>query len=159
MAVGGDSFNEVIQLFAGMYSEPNTIDVDTETQALIIQLQSDVVTNPNLVTVASKIYGRLFGETMSHEIGHAILWDDNNGGVAQHNPEDVANQIPLVPNGLMNKGKYRLFQQRTGMQNTAQQSPVHPEDFIDLGIDKIGGFQAVNQGHIDRQWPVPPAHA
>lgn len=59
----------------------------------------------------------------------------------------------------MNAGIHRDFRQRTGMENTVMQSPVNPGDFVDHGIAAIGGFQAVNQALIDRQWPVPPAHA
>ena len=45
------------------------------------------------------------------------------------------------------------------MENTAQVSPVKPEHYVDHGLSAIGDFQAVNQGLIDKQWPVPPALA
>jgi hypothetical protein len=144
----GDTFDETIDLFPGMYSEPGTMDVDTETQALIIQLETSLPGDPDLVPIATKVYGRLIGETLSHEIGHALLWDDI--------PEDGHNS-PSIPNDLMNRGSERMFRQRTGMENTAQVSPVRPEHYVDHGLAAIGGFQAVNQGLIDGQWPVPPA--
>jgi len=143
----GDTFNEIIDLFPGMYSEPDAIDVDTETQALILQLESSVPGDPDLIPTATRVYGRLIGETLSHEIGHALLWDDI--------PADGHN-APAIANDLMNRGVDRLFGQRTGMENTAQVSPVLPEHYIDHGLAAIGGFQAVNQGLIDGQWPVPP---
>jgi competence ComEA-like helix-hairpin-helix protein len=144
----GDTFDETIEVFPGMYSEDDAIDVDTETQALIVQLESSVPGDPDLVPIATKVYGRLIGETLSHEIGHALLWDDI--------PADGHNS-PAIPNDLMNRGVDRLFGQRTGMENTAQVSPVLPEHYVDHGLNAIGGFQAVNQGLIDGQWPVPPA--
>jgi hypothetical protein len=147
-ATNADTFNETIDLFPGMYPEPDAIDVDTETQALILQLQTSLPGDPDLVPVATKIYGRLIGETTSHEIGHAVLWDDIPG--SGHNN-------PAIPNDLMNQGVDRAFGQRTGMENTAQVSPVKPEHYVDHGLNAIGGFQAVNQGLIDTQWPVPPA--
>jgi competence ComEA-like helix-hairpin-helix protein len=144
----GDSFDETIELYPGMYAEPNAIDVDTETQALIIQLESSVSADPALTPLTAQVFGRLIGETLSHEIGHALLWDDIPG--SGHNS-------PAIANDLMNRGVDRLFGQRTGMENTAQVSPVEPEHYVDHGLSAIGGFQAVNQGLIDRQWPVPPA--
>jgi predicted Zn-dependent protease len=145
-----DTFNETIDLFPGMYQEPDAIDVDTETQALIVQLQSSVPGDPDLIPIAAKVFGRLIGETASHEIGHALLWDDIPGD--GHNS-------PAIPNDLMNRGVDRPFKQRTGMENTAQVSPVKPEHYVDHGLAAIGGFQAANQALIDGQWPVPPALA
>ncbi len=146
--VGSDAFNETIELFAGAFHQPNAIDVDTETQALIIQLESSLPGDLSLIPTAVKVYGRLLGETFSHEIGHALLWDDIAGG---HNN-------PAITYDLMNSGLVRMFLQRTGMENTKQVSPVKPEHYQDYGLGAIGGFQAVNQGLIDGQWPVPPAH-
>lgn len=143
-----DTFNETIDLFPGMYSEPDAIDVDTETQALIIELESSLATDPALLAIATKVYGRLIGETTAHEIGHALLWDDIPG--SGHNS-------PAIPHDLMNLGVDRVFIERTGMENTAQVSPVKPEHYVDHGIGRIDRFQAANQALIDRQWPVPPA--
>ena len=144
-----DHFNETIELFPGMYAEEDAIDVDTETQALIVQLDSSLPGNAALIPIMIKVYGRLIGETLSHEIGHALLWDDI--------PADGHN-APAIANDLMNRGVDRLFGQRTGMENIAQESPVLPEHYVDHGLAAIGGFQAVNQALINNQWPVPPAH-
>lgn len=142
-----DTFNETIDLFPGMYKEPDAIDVDTETQALIIQLESSLVSDPDLEAIATKVLGRLIGETTAHEIGHALLWDDIPGN--GHNS-------PAIPHDLMNRGIDRVFIERTGMENTAQVSPVLPEHYQDHGIARIDRFQAGNQALIDKQWPVPP---
>jgi hypothetical protein len=143
----GDRFDDTITLFPGMYSEPDAIDVDTETLALIIELESSLASDPALLAIATKVYGRLIGETTAHEIGHALLWDDI--------PNDRHND-PAIPHDLMNRGIARAFIERTGMQNTAQVSPVKPEHYVDHGIGRIDRFQAANQALIDRQWPVPP---
>lgn len=147
-ASNADTFNETIALFPGTYALPNATDIDTETQALIIQLQSSLPGNAALLPIAAKVYGRLIGETAAHEIGHALLWDDI--------PGDGHNN-PSIPNDIMNHGVERSFQQRTGMENTAQVSPVLPEHYVDHGLNTINRFQAANQGLIDAQWPVPPA--
>lgn len=142
-----DTFNETIDLFPGMYQEPDAIDVDTETQALVIELQSSLTADPALTAIATKVLGRLIGETTAHEIGHALLWDDIPGN--GHNS-------PPIPHDLMNSGVDRVFIERTGMENTAQVSPVKPEHYKDHGIGRIDRFQAANQALIDNQWPVPP---
>jgi len=132
-----------------MYAEEDPIDVDTETQALIVELDAALPGNADLIPIMIKVYGRLNGETLSHEIGHALLWDDI--------PADGHNS-PAIANDLMNRGVDRLFRQRTGMENIDQVSPVLPEHYVDHGLAAIGGFQTVNQALIDAQWPVPPAH-
>ncbi|WP_029107765.1 helix-hairpin-helix domain-containing protein [Mycobacterium sp. URHD0025] len=142
-----DTFDETIDIFPGMYTEPDAIDVDTETQALVIELQTSLVANPALTDLATKVFGRLIGETLAHEIGHALLWDDI--------PGDGHNR-PAIAHDLMNSGVDRVFKERTGMENTRQQSPVQPADYVDHGIATIDRWQAANQALIDNQWPVPP---
>ena len=53
----GDPFNETIALFPGMYPDPDAIDVDTETTALILELASSIGGNPALLAVAVKVFG------------------------------------------------------------------------------------------------------
>lgn len=148
-ATADDTFNESILLYPGMYATNDAIDVDTETIAIIQKLSSNLETDEELIPIAIKVYGRLIGETLSHEIGHALLWDDI--------PQDGHNSPP-IPNDIMNSGVNRLFRQRTGMENTSQTSPVEPEDYVDHGLNAIGGFQFQNQRLLDNQYPVPPAH-
>ena len=95
---------------------------------------------------ATKVVGRLMGETMAHEIVHALI-----GPVHLPAATDV--------NDLMEVGGNRSFQQRTGLEDTAHTSPVDPANFTDHGIDTIGGIGAGNQALIDANYPVPPAFA
>lgn len=148
---GVDRFDETIDVFVGAYDDPDDIDVDTETQALIIQLDASLSADPSLNDVAAKVYGRLIGETTAHEIVHGMLWD-------QINPPSDHNS-PATPNDLMNAGVDRTFQQRTGMQNTVQQSPVEPGHFVDHGLATINGLQATNQAIMNAFFPVPPYFA
>jgi hypothetical protein len=143
-----DRFDEKIDVFVGAYDDPDDIDVDTETQALIIQLESSLSSDPSLNDLAAKVYGRLVGETMAHEIVHGLLWDQINA------PSD--HNSPPIANDLMNAGVDRTFQQRTGMQNTAQVSPVQPSHFVDHGLATIGSLQATNQAIMNTHFPVPP---
>ncbi len=149
---GAAVLNETIDIFPGAYDNPvagaTTIDVDVETQALIVQLESQTFTDPALEQLAINVYGRLLGETLAHEIVHSLLWTDVAPGF--HN-------TPAVPNDLMNGGADRTFRQRTGFEDTAHTSPVDPANFVDHGIAAIGGLQATNQGLMNNRFPTPPA--
>ncbi len=151
---GVDRFDEKIDIFPGQYDNPSAaVDIDSETQALVTQLDASLVTDPSLVAIAVKVYGRLIGETTAHEIVHGLLWDQINFG----HPVDEFHNIPAKPNDLMNPGTTRKFEQRTGMENTAQVSPVLPTHYVDHGIATIGGLELDNQTLMDRHFPVPPA--
>ena len=150
-AVGAAVFNETIDIFPGAYDDPSgsNTDVDVETQALILQLESQAVSDPALEAFAISVYGRLLGETLAHEIVHSLLGLLIPSG---HNN-------PAVANDLMNQGTVRTFRQRTGFEDTAHTSPIDPANFIDHGIAAIGGLQGTNQGLMDARFPVPPALA
>lgn len=149
---GIDVFNETVDIFAGAYDNPMAaIDIDTETQALVIQLESTLASgtaDPALEAVAATVYGRLIGETMSHEITHGMLWDHINP------PSD--HNSPPVADDLMNAGGERFFRQRSGMENTAQVSPVEPGHFVDHGVGDVGVLQATNQAIMDTHFPTAP---
>jgi hypothetical protein len=147
-----DDFDETVDIFIGAYENPSaSVDIDTETAALVIQLEDTLSSGPAedaLRAVAAKVYGRLVGETMAHEVTHGMLWD-------QINPPSDHNNPPIVDD-LMNAGGNRLFRQRTGMENTAQVSPVEADHFVDHGVATIGVLQAANQALMDTHFPVAP---
>ena len=151
---GASVFNETIDIFPGAYDNPiaggSDIDTDIETQALIVQLESQTFTDPALEQFAIEVYGRLLGETLAHEIVHSLLWQEIDPSF--HN-------TPPVANDLMNPGSVRTFRQRTGFEDTAHTSPVEPDNFIDHGLAGIGGLQATNQALVNNHFPVPPAFA
>jgi len=53
----------------------------------------------------------------------------------------------------------RSFKDRTGMENTRQQSPVHASDYIDHGVGTLNVLLAANQALMNANFPVPPAFA
>ena len=142
--------NETIDVFAGALD--NNIAggdptwVDTETNALVIQLESQTISDPAMEAFATKVIGRLIGETMAHEIVHALIGDVHLPGAP-----DV--------NDLMEIGSNRSFRQRTGLEDTAHTSPVDPANFNDHGLAGIGPIGAGNQAIMDANFPVPPAFA
>ncbi|MFD2167986.1 hypothetical protein ACFSJY_17155 [Thalassotalea euphylliae] len=147
-SVSGDRFNESIELYPASYLEPSNLDVDTETQALTDRISNDVGADSALVDLGAIIFGRLIGETLSHEVGHALLWDDIPGD--RHNN-------PVIADDIMNAGHTRSFTNRTGFENTQLRSPIQVSDFTDHGLTRINSFQANNLQLLDDQWPVPPA--
>lgn len=146
--IGAATFNEVIDIYPGAYDDAGgTTEVDVETQALVIQLESMTATDPALEQFAIQVFGRLIGETMAHEIIHSLVAFDIPTG---HN-------TPAIPNDLMNHGIDRNFRQRTGFEDTSHTSPVDPTNFVDHGLTAIGGLTATTQALVDARFPVPPA--
>lgn len=153
--VGGNAgatvFNETIDMFPGGYDNPvppgATVDIDVETQAIIIELQSAITSNPALEDLAVKVFGRVLGLTMAHEIVHSLLAFEIPSG---HNS-------PAIPNDLMNQGSEFTLLLATGIKNTARVSPVDPADFVDHGIGAIARLQAGNRALMDTRFPVPPS--
>lgn len=148
---GVDRHDERIELYVGVYDNPAAaVDIDEETAAIAIQLEETLagggVSNA-LTNLAATVFGRLLGETLAHEITHGLLWRklDPSG----HND-------PPIPGDLMNEGANRLFQQRTGLENTVMQSPVETDHFVDHGLGTIGVLTPTNQALIDARFPTTP---
>jgi competence ComEA-like helix-hairpin-helix protein len=139
--------NETIDVWPGAFTNIIPGDetfVDTETVAVVLELQSTPIANPALEDLAVRIVGRLIGETMAHEIVHALI-----GPV----------HLPATPDAhdLMEVGGRRNFLDRTGIEDTSHTSPVVPTNFVDHGLTSIAGIGAGNQALIDANFPVPPA--
>jgi hypothetical protein len=105
------------------------------------------MTDPHIKSLWIEIMGRLIGETIAHEICHALLAFAIPTG---HNS-------PSVPWDLMNNGFQRSFLQRTGIEITDRPNFPAPGSYRDGGIAAIGGLLTVNQARIDGVFPVPPA--
>ena len=148
--IGSAAFDDTIEIFPGAYdnavSGGSDTMVDVESQALLIQIQSTASPSADLLDFAVKVFGRLIGETLAHEILHSLLGFTVPTG---HNS-------PAITNDILNSGSDRHFQQRTGIEDTAMVSPVDPVNFVDHGIITIGGLQATNQGRVDGVFPIPP---
>ena len=148
-AIGSAVPNEPIFIYPGGYDDDGMasyVEVDVETRALVLQLESMSISDPAMETFATKVFGRLFGETISHEIIHAMIGLDIPTG---HNN-------PAIANDIMNNGVDRNFTQRTGIVDNAHVSPVDPSNFTDNGLAAINRLQAVNQARMNNRFPVPP---
>jgi hypothetical protein len=109
-------------------------------------------TDPAMNAFAAKVIGRLFGETLAHEIVHSLL------GVLilpnLHNPASTPGHP--VPPELMNNGFDRSFTHRTGLTDRAHSSPLVPTNFDDAGIAAINRLGAANQTLMNSVFPVAP---
>jgi hypothetical protein len=101
---------------------------------------------PALEAFATQVFGRLFGETIAHEIIHALIGLDIPTG---HN-------APAIDNDIMNNGVDRNFTQRTAITDNAHVSPIDPANFTIEPITQIPGLQAVNQARMNNRFPIPP---
>lgn len=115
------------------FDDNNAIDIDTETQALVLELESANMTDPALKAFGAKMYGRLLGETIAHEIVHGLLGDQINP------PSDHNN--PAIANDLMNAGSDRISTSYRARKHGKRQ-PLDPCHFVGHGINAIGELQA-----------------
>ncbi|AXF85322.1 hypothetical protein DTO96_101052 [Ephemeroptericola cinctiostellae] len=152
--VGARFMNERIEVYTGSYDNVipagSTTEVDLESQAIALQLKSRNASDPDLEAFAVKVFGRLFGETLAHEIIHSLLGTLVAPGY--HNS-------PAVMNDVMNQGGDRNFTARTGFVDNSHTSPVVPSHFTDNGIAAINQLQATNQALMNSVFPVPPHFA
>jgi hypothetical protein len=158
--LGATSFNERVVLFPGAYDVPQPAApttratmVDATTQAILLDIQGSITPPAPLIELAIKVFGRLIGETMAHEITHSLL------GVSVGRIGADGHNTPPVAGELMNDWLNRNFRQRTGIEDTAFSSPIDPSKFTDHGISTIGKLGADNQALINARFPVPPNFA
>lgn len=158
--IGATSFNERIVLFPGAYDVPQPAApttqatmVDATTQAILLDVQATAAPPAALVDLAIRVFGRLIGETMAHEITHSLL------GVSVGKLGADGHNAPPVAGELLNDWLNRNFRQRTGIEDKALTSPIDPVNFTDHGITTIGKLAADNQDLINARFPVPPNFA
>lgn len=146
LPAGAAILNETIDIFPGALDDPTSHEVTDEVRALLLQIESQVMT-PALESFAFTLLGRLLGVAMSHEIVHSLLAFDIPTG---HN-------APKIPGDLMNNGADLTFTEETGFEDTAHTSPVDPANFIDHGVTALASVQPANQARINLRFPIPPS--
>lgn len=143
---GATKPDEPIDIWPGAYTTPGT-DVGIEVSNIVAKVASLNMTDPVIKTIWIEIMGRLIGETIAHEVHHALLAFAIPTG---HNS-------PLIPWDLMNFGTQRSFVQRTGIEILDMANFPRPGSYRDGGVYAISGVQTANQTKVDSVFPVPPA--
>ncbi len=126
----------------------NGMDVGADVTAIVTRLAAMNMTDPDIKNVWIDIMARLLGETIAHEIHHALL-GDWAGFVGGHNS-------PPIPFDLMNRGSDRNWLQRTGIEIIDNANFPKPGSYRDGGVGAISSLQMANQTKVDSVFPIPP---
>jgi len=154
---GPNIFNEIIELYAGVFEDPVTGPaaerLDDVTAAVIKEILDNALTSSVAKDTGLQILGRIYGESLSHEIGHSLIGETQLSG-ADHNA------APGLPGDLMNRGADRSFEARSGCEiNGTLIAPIQ-DNIILQSVDLInvptGAARGTPQGEINANFPVSP---
>jgi hypothetical protein len=153
--IGPTDFDETIDVFAGEFDDPVSgsanEDIDEVTNEIVsVLLGSPPASSPER-QIAINIVGRLFGETLAHEVVHSLI-----GATLSAATDPFHNAHPGVPGDLMNFGNDRSFQNRTGFELLAQVSTADFSQLHDHGIGFINIPTGDSKAQLDANFPVPP---
>jgi len=154
--VGPQFFDELIVVFAGAYDDPvgggANEHVDEMTNEVVRAIRALGGVSSQEKDLAMRVLGRLYGETLAHEIVHSLI-----GGRLS----DVGhNAHPGILDDLMNWGNDRSFEKRTGF--VVDPVVIGSADILTL-LAQDKGIQFINiptgtaKQQIDTFFPVPPA--
>lgn len=151
--IGAGFFDETISVFAGAFDDPvagnANQEVDEATNEVVRVLISSGPTSSIEKNRVIQIIGRLLGETLAHEVVHSLI-----GATLSDGPH---NARPGVTDDLMNHGRDRSFQNRTGFRLLAPVgSDVLANILVDRGIFFINIPTGDTKAQLDRHFPVPP---
>lgn len=119
-------------------------DVDDANRQVLQAMQGLDFNDVRLINLAIEIVGRLIGETLAHEILHALLGFRIPTG---HN-------TPAIADDILNHGTDRSFQNRTGIDLINLPNFPDVGSFSDTGIGFINIPTATTQAHINATFPI-----
>jgi hypothetical protein len=148
---GPDVPNEEIFVWPGSYDDnvnPQSADgLDDLTRKVLQKIRGLNVNDPDLKTLGYTILGRLIGETLAHEILHALL--------GRHVGPDGHHQ-PAIAGDLINSGQDRTFRDRTGIILLDLAQFPAPVSYQDTGFENMSRITETTQQLINQFFPVPP---
>ena len=154
---GPTVFNENIDVFAGAFDDPvagnANENLDEVTNQVVSLLIGSGMSSSVEKDLGMQILGRLYGETLAHEIGHSLI-----GRALTNAPANDHNANPGVAGDLMNRGIDRSFENRTGCSINGGNVTAPITDSVSLlpGIGAINVPTGLAQTRIDAHVPVPP---
>lgn len=158
--VGPTFFDENIQLFAGTFDDPIVSgairDIDDVTVDVVSAIAAAGLTSSTEKNLAIEVLGRLYGETLAHEMIHSLIGGTLTGPTTAHNPS------PGFTNDIMNEGVDRSFQDRTAFVIDRTQIGVVDLATLladDRGISFINIPTRDAKTQLDANFPVPPTFA
>ena len=154
---GPNVFNEAIDIFAGAFDDPvagnANENLDEVTNQVVAILATSGLTSSVEKDLGIQILGRLYGETLAHEIVHSLI-----GQTLTSLPNHDHNAHPGVVGDLMNQGIDRSFENRTGcsLNGGVVSTPIADSVSLLPGIAAINVPTGTAQAQIDANFPVPP---
>jgi hypothetical protein len=149
-AVGDTAFDEIVLLFPGNFLAAGAgTDANQAVNDLVNVIAGIQASDPDLELWLIRFFGRLLGETMSHELYHTLLPVPFN-----HNVDGSGNEVET--SDMMDGGGFRSFLERTGVSAAS----TAPADFIanltDNGIGAVNKLTGASLTHVHNTFPVPP---
>jgi hypothetical protein len=153
---GPNQFNETIEVFVRSFETAVSGNANEHVDEVTNEVVR-ILVNSGPISSAEKdlgiqILGRLYGETLAHEIGHSLIGATLSSANGHHNAS------PGTPGDLMNFGIDRSFMARTGCSlNGGNAQPP-----LSANVDLLPGIPAINvplgraRAEIDSHFPVPP---
>jgi hypothetical protein len=150
-------FNEKIEVYARGFEEAVSGNANEHVDEVTNEVVRLLVTSGPISSVEKdlgiQVLGRLYGETLAHEIGHSLI-----GTTLTSLPHHDHNASPGTTGDLMNRGIDRSFGARTGCSlNGGQVTPPLVDNLSLLpGIPTINVPLGQARTQIDNHFPVPP---
>jgi hypothetical protein len=150
-------FNEKIEVYARGFEEAVSGNANEHVDEVTNEVVRILVNSGPISSVEKdlgiQILGRLYGETLAHEVGHSIV-----GTTLTSHPHHDHNASPGTPGDLMNRGIDRSFIVRTGCSLNGGQVAQPLVDNVSLlpGIPSINVPLGQSRAEIDKHLPVPP---
>lgn len=148
--VGDTVFDEIVTIFPGNYIS-NTSGSDTNTAAndIVKVLKSLQASDPDVEKWLKLFFGRLMGETISHELYHTLLPVPFN-----HNVNGIG--AAIATGDIMDEGQFRTFQERTGITVGTSVPGNFIANLTDNSIAIINRLTGASLTHVRNLWTVPP---
>lgn len=146
--VGDTTFNERLEIYPQSYlTAGTTSDTNAAVNALVQAVVSLQASEPDHELWQMRFFGRLIGESLAHEVFHALL------PVAfVHNVD--ANGHEVSTGDIMDSGGNRTFLERTGIVAVSSQPVDLLSNLTDLGTGRINRLTGVNLAFTQHTYPA-----
>jgi hypothetical protein len=148
--VGDTAFDESIEIYPQSYliAGGPTSDVNTAVNDLVQVVAGLQASNPDTELWQIRVFGRLIGESLAHEMFHALL-----PVPFAHNVDGAGNEI--ATGDIMDAGSKRTFKERTGIIAASALPANLLDNLTDTGPGTINRLTGVNLTFAQTTYPVP----
>lgn len=149
--VGDTVSDEHIEIYPDSYfnSVGAGSDINTAVNDIVNALTALQVSDPEYEAWLIRFFGRLIGESLSHEMYHALL-----PVPFTHNVDVSGNDVDTGE--LMDRGRFRSLLRRTGISVQSGDPADLLDHLTDLGRGTINRLGGANLTSVQTTNPVPP---